>query len=147
MEVSWSWFTVVSIVVVVMCPAITVCRLVFCFPQLDAKTLEAFKNCFANLAIPFIAAAEPVPCESHTVILPDDSAFPGAVEDSDGDKVWKWTLWDKIDVADPTMTLQGLIDFLVRDFGATASMITHGNSILYSAYSSTAAQTKRLTTR
>ena len=134
---SWLWCTVAGLVVVF---PLSVAFVIFCVPQLDTKTLEAFKNCFANLAIPFIAAAEPVPCESHTVILPDDSAFPGAVEDSDGDKVWKWTLWDKIDVADPTMTLQGLIDFLVRDFGATASMITHGNSILYSAYSSTAAQ-------
>ncbi len=100
-----------------------------------------------NLAIPFIAAAEPMPCPVKTIALPATSTLPQATRSSDGALTWSFTLWDVVDVSGPELTLQGLIDVLERELGAVASMIVCGNHILYSSFSFTAAQTKRLQTR
>lgn len=67
-------------------------------PQGAAKKLEHYRNVFVNLALSYLMFAEPQPCDTNTLPLPDGSPFPLADKDEDGDLVWRWSMWDTIDV-------------------------------------------------
>ena len=46
----------------------------------------------------------------------------------------KWTQWDRIDLSDPALTLNGLMAYVEQQYGAELSMLSHGVSILYSNF-------------
>ncbi|KAJ1429311.1 ubiquitin-activating enzyme e1 C-terminal domain-containing protein [Ochromonadaceae sp. CCMP2298] len=49
-------------------------------------------------------------------------------------KEWKWTQWDRVDVSDPQMTVEGLIAMLDAEYSVELSMLSSGVTILYSDF-------------
>jgi ubiquitin-activating enzyme E1 len=79
-----------------------------------AKPVEAYRNTFANLALPLFAAAEPVP--------------PKTVKHGDG---LAWTLWDRWTIGgDPT--LQEVLDWFASK-KLEAYSLSCGPSLLYNS--------------
>lgn len=86
----------------------------------DEKTLELFKNGFANLALPFFASSEPM-------AAPKTEMGQGR----------KWTLWDRFDINEGEDISLGAFLKLFKDrFGLEISMISCGVSMLYSSFTS-----------
>ena len=75
--------------------------------------LQAYKNGFINLALPFFAFSEPLPPVKHY--------FQGK----------RWTLWDRHIVENQPTLIEFLDDFKKR-FGLDVTMITSGVLILFS---------------
>lgn len=74
------------------------------FKALQGKPVEAYRNTFANLALPLFAMAEPIP--------------PKAVEFNG----MKWTLWERW-ILDGDLTVQQVIDwFAVRQVPSSSSI-------------------------
>ena len=63
------------------------------------KKLEDFKNAFVNLALPLFAFSEPVGVKTTEV------------ETKNGE--WNWSIWDRIDVEGPNMTLNDFIKHII----------------------------------
>lgn len=94
------------------------------------KTLELFKNGFANLALPFFAFSEPI-------------AAPKTEMGADSGR--KWTLWDRFDVNEGRdVTLQEFLDLFKDRFGLEVTMISCGVSILYSNFTNPTKLAERL---
>lgn len=94
------------------------------------KTLELFKNGFANLALPFFAFSEPM--------------APAKTEMGQGRK---WTLWDRFDINEgKDVTLEQFLQIFKDRFGLEISMISCGVSMLYSSFTSAAKLKERLPT-
>ncbi|KAI9220444.1 ubiquitin-activating emzyme E1 [Blastocladiella britannica] len=79
------------------------------------KPLDAFKNGFINLALPFFGFSEPIAAPKLTY---------GAGHE--------WTLWDRFEV--PNYTLQELLDHFERDHKLEITMMSSGKSMLYSFF-------------
>jgi ubiquitin-activating enzyme E1 len=77
--------------------------------------LESYKNCFANLALPFMASSEPVPAPRHKY---NETA---------------WTLWDRFDVQGE-ITLQQFIDHFQTQHQLEVTMMSVGVSMIYSTF-------------
>ncbi|CAM9515783.1 unnamed protein product [Ascophyllum nodosum] len=84
------------------------------------KPLEAYKNWFLNLALPQFSCSEPLPPAKNATVLKG--------------KEWKWSAWDSLELDDPTMTLEGLFNFMKEEHGLEVTMLSHGVSILYSFF-------------
>jgi ubiquitin-activating enzyme E1 len=84
------------------------------------KPFEAYRNAYLNIAVPTLQLSEPEPCPSHDLKRADGT-------------VWKWTLWDVIDLASP-LTLQQLLDHFKEAFGLDVTMLSFNVSILYSFF-------------
>lgn len=82
--------------------------------------LDAYKNGFINLAIPFMTLSEPTPPTSTKCILKG--------------KEWNWTAWDSLDLNMGDITLQEFLDFFAKEYNLDISMLSHGVSILYSFF-------------
>lgn len=83
-------------------------------------TLEAYKNAFVNLAIPFMTLSEPTaPAKTKTV-------FQG--------KEWNWTAWDSLDMNLGNITLGEFMDYFESEYKLEISMLSYGVSILYSFF-------------
>jgi ubiquitin-activating enzyme E1 len=83
-------------------------------------SLNAYKNCFVNLAIPFMTFSEPSTPEKTKAIL------KGAD--------WNWTAWDSIDVTKGDISLRQLMKYFETEYNLEISMLSHGVSILYSFF-------------
>lgn len=83
------------------------------------KKLEAYKNGFANLALPFVNFAEPIRSPS--------SSYNGN----------EWTLWDRFVLAnegEKEMTLSEFLNYFKVEKGLDITMLSQGVSMLYSFF-------------
>ena len=79
------------------------------------KKLDAYKNGFVNLALPFFGFSEP--------IAPKKSKY-GETE---------WTLWDRFEFKnDPA--LKEIVDWFAREHKLDVSMVSQGVSMLWSSF-------------
>ena len=127
------------------------------------KPLSAFKNVFANLALPLLAMSEPVRVAKRTLRLRPDAAFvPPPVPAGDevvveaaaaagaaagaaaaAPRTWTWSVWDRLDVEGP-LTLRELIEWFRVTLGVSVQMVSFGTSILYAFYTKPALRNERL---
>jgi ubiquitin-activating enzyme E1 len=84
------------------------------------KEVVQLRNTFSNLALPLFTSMEPEP--------------PKVTKSVVRGKEWKWTQWDRVDVKDPDLTVEGLIGFLSAEYGVQLSMLSSGVTILYSDF-------------
>lgn len=88
-------------------------------PQKELK-IDAYKNGFVNLAIPFMTLSEPTP--------------PAMTKAMVKGKEWNWTAWDSLDMSMGDITLQEFIQHFETEYNLDVSMISHGVSILFSFF-------------
>lgn len=79
------------------------------------NTLDAFKNGFVNLALPFFGFSEPIAAPTNTYY----------------DK--KWTLWDRFEVKGE-ITLQQFLDYFKNVHKLEITMLSQGVCMLYSFF-------------
>ena len=82
--------------------------------------IDAYKNGFVNLAIPFMTLSEPTAPSSTKAIVKG--------------KGWNWTPWDSLDVSIGDVTMGQFMDYFEKEFNLEISMLSHGVSILYSFF-------------
>lgn len=78
--------------------------------------IEAYKNGFINLALPFIGFSEPI------------RSAKGKYNDKEFDQIW-----DRFEI-DGDLTLQELIDHFQEKEGLELTMLSHGVSLLYASF-------------
>jgi ubiquitin-activating enzyme E1 len=83
-------------------------------------TIEAYKNAFCNLAIPFMTLSEPTPPAKTKCVL--------------NGKTWEWTAWDSLDMNLGDITLGDFMEYFSKEYNLDISMLSHGVSILYSFF-------------
>lgn len=86
----------------------------------EKLSIEAYKNCFLNLAVPFLTMSEPKPPAKTKAMLKG--------------KEWEWTPWDSLDINLGDMTMGEFMDYFEKEFNLEISMLSHGVSILYSFF-------------
>jgi len=90
------------------------------YKVLQNKPIEVLMNSFSNLALPLFTHEEPgKPVSTKAVVK---------------GKEWNWTIWDRIEIDDVNMTLEGLIAHILETYDCTLSMVSAGVSILYTDY-------------
>jgi len=92
------------------------------------KSVEFFKNGFANLALPFVTFSDP--------IMAPKSEYLGK----------PWTLWDRlvIENKDGEMTLQQFMDHFKNNEKLDITMLSQGVSMLYSFFMPAARREERM---
>ncbi|SPQ99934.1 Ubiquitin-like 1-activating enzyme E1A [Plasmodiophora brassicae] len=103
------------------------------FKLLQQKPLEAYRNCFANLALPLFSFAEPVA-----------PLVKEAAVGEDGSQVMKWTQWDRIEIDIGDCTLKQLIDHISKRFSCDLDMLSFGPSMLFAFFHGAAVRQARL---
>ena len=83
-------------------------------------TIEAYKNGFLNLAVPFMTLSEPTGPKATKAMLKG--------------KEWNWTAWDSLDVNLGNITLGEFMDYFENEYNLEISMLSYGVSILYSFF-------------
>lgn len=83
-------------------------------------TIEAYKNAFCNLAIPFMTLSEPTPPAKTKCMLKGEE--------------WNWTAWDSLDMNLGDITLGAFMEYFEKEYKLEISMLSHGVSILYSFF-------------
>ncbi|KAL7535827.1 hypothetical protein ACHAXR_006761 [Thalassiosira sp. AJA248-18] len=82
--------------------------------------IDAYKNGFVNLAIPFMTLSEPTtPAKTKAMLKGEE---------------WNWSAWDSMDMNMGDITLQEFISHFETEFNLDVSMISHGVSILFSFF-------------
>ena len=82
--------------------------------------LDAFKNAFVNLAIPFMTLSEPTaPAKTKSILK---------------GKEWNWTAWDSLDMNLGDITMGEFMDYFEKEYNLEISMLSYGVSILYSFF-------------
>ncbi|GAA5933668.1 hypothetical protein JCM1841_005501, partial [Sporobolomyces salmonicolor] len=79
------------------------------------KEIESYKNWFVNLALPFLAASEPI----------------AAAKNKYYDK--EWTLWDRFFI-EGDLTLEQLVAYMKEQHRLEVQMLSSGVSMLYSSF-------------
>jgi ubiquitin-activating enzyme E1 len=82
--------------------------------------IDAYKNGFVNLAIPFMTLSEPTAPKKTKAVLKG--------------KEWNWTAWDSLDVNLGDITMGEFMDYFEKEYNLEISMLSHGVSILYSFF-------------
>lgn len=83
-------------------------------------TIEAYKNGFVNLAIPFMTLSEPTaPSKTKALVK---------------GKEWDWTAWDSIDMNLGDITMGEFMKHFEEEYNLEISMLSYGVSILYSFF-------------
>ncbi|KAL3792211.1 hypothetical protein ACHAW5_004086 [Stephanodiscus triporus] len=82
--------------------------------------IDAYKNGFVNLAIPFMTLSEPTPPAKTTAVVKGEE--------------WHWTAWDCLDMNMGDITLEEFIEHFKGKYNLDVSMISHGVSILFSFF-------------
>ena len=82
--------------------------------------IEAYKNGFVNLAIPFMTLSEPTAPTKTKALLKGEE--------------WDWTSWDSLDMNLVNITLGEFMDHFEKEYNLEISMLSHGVSILYSFF-------------
>ena len=81
--------------------------------------IEAFKNAFANLALPFVSFSEPIAAPTKKI----------------GANGAEWTLWDRYDVDEGRdISLKEFLELFKAQHKLEVTMISSGVSILYSFF-------------
>lgn len=88
---------------------------------LQKKPIDKLLNTSCNLAIPMFLCSEPEPPATRVTII--------------NGRELRWTPWDRVDIQDPNMTLQGLIDLMRSEYGTQLTMLSSGVTMLYSEFS------------
>jgi ubiquitin-activating enzyme E1 len=96
-------------------------------------TLEAFKNGFVNLAIPFMTLSEPTPPAKTKAMLKGEE--------------WEWTAWDSLDMNLGDITMGEFMDHFEKEYNLEISMLSYGVSILYSFFANKKKVEERKTMR
>jgi len=89
------------------------------------KKLEAYKNGFVNLALPFFGFSEPIEAKKEKY---------GATE---------WTLWDRF-TFEGNPTLQTVVDYFKNELGYEVTMVSQGVSMLWSSFAGPKKSRERL---
>lgn len=89
------------------------------------KKIEAYKNGFVNLALPFFAFSEPIPPPKNKYY---DTEF---------------TLWDRFEI-DGELTLKEFIDHFQEKYKLEITMLSQGVSMLYSFFMQAAKREERM---
>eukprot|EP00048_Salpingoeca_helianthica_P014885 m.224042 g.224042 ORF g.224042 m.224042 type:complete len:1016 (-) comp16384_c0_seq1:92-3139(-) len=95
------------------------------YKVIQRRPMEAFRNTFANLALPFFGFTEPVAAAKKT--------FCGK----------PWTIWDRFDIKGPK-TLGEVIKHFATEEKLTISMMSSGASMLYNSFTAKAKMEARL---
>lgn len=82
--------------------------------------LDAYKNGFVNLAIPFMTLSEPTAPKTTKATLKGEE--------------WNWTAWDCLAMNVGDITLDEFIQYFEKEYNLDVSMISHGVSILFSFF-------------
>jgi ubiquitin-activating enzyme E1 len=87
------------------------------YKLIQKKPLEAFRNTYANLALPLVAMSEPMPPQRSKAELKEGE--------------WKWSLWDRIDINIGDVPLGDFLEWFKDKYGLEITMLSHGSSMLY----------------
>lgn len=90
------------------------------YKVLQKKPIEQLMSSFSNLALPLFTHEEP--------------GKPVGTKVNIKGKDWEWSIWDRIEIDDPSMTLEGLITYIDEEYDCELSMLSTGVSILYTDY-------------
>lgn len=88
-------------------------------PRKELK-IDAYKNGFVNLAIPFMTLSEPTP--------------PAKTKAKIKNEEWEWTPWDSLDMNLGDITMGEFMDHFENEYNLEISMLSYGVSILYSFF-------------
>jgi ubiquitin-activating enzyme E1 len=123
------------------------------YKLLGDKPIEAFRNCYANLAVPHDACAfsEPVAVKTNRLLLPPEAKWsppplPGAragPAPAGAPREWRWSVWDRIDVRGP-LTMRQLREWVRENLGLDASQVSVGSTALWAPYLKPKQQRERL---
>jgi ubiquitin-activating enzyme E1 len=88
-------------------------------PRKELK-IDAYKNGFINLAIPFMTLSEPTAPAKTKALLKG--------------KEWEWTPWDSLDMNVGNITMGEFMEHFEKEYNLEISMLSYGVSILYSFF-------------
>lgn len=92
------------------------------------KKLGLYRNCFANLALPFFTLSEPIQAPTTEM-----------------DSTRKWTLWDRFDINEGTdVSLKEFLDLFKEKYKLEITMISCGVTMVYSPFTPAAKLKDRL---
>jgi ubiquitin-activating enzyme E1 len=98
---------------------------------LQEKPLEAFRCTTLNIGFPTYTSFEPQEAAKKTSMVKGNE--------------WRWNQWDRIEIEDSNITMQGLCDYLKDEYNLDVSMLSCGSSLLLSDFMPKKKRANRLT--